>query len=352
MNTDDFPFIEVRGQAESPVTEPVGAKTESAANRRAPFPAFAAASGGDDGRRDQEPQPEEPVDDLLAALASGGARPTRDSGSGGDVPADRTGAGSPPERPGQPAVGADPEAHADGAAASRAQLDRYGVFGNHDWRDAAIYRDLDDPQQRAVDREVFKTLYLLAASSLWQAAATPSGDRREAFLTAAQAYNAKAAELVDDTTPDLAAVTRRQSTVIKQWRNGHARPLMELFEDRTATSDQETLGNKAISKRSLRRSITLFVGLARQGAGRIRRLGCYLALFTQVSVILVKPKPLYHLYPFAAAICREFLSTRIARHEQQKYGAGAVDDFNHYMKLKGASSAAAINRALAWSRTG
>jgi len=96
-----FPFLEVRGEADEPVVEPVGLQADVAANRRAPFPAFASASGDHPG---QDSQPDEPVDDLLAALGSGTARPSRsDQPSSFAEPTDRdAGAGAPPERGGPP----------------------------------------------------------------------------------------------------------------------------------------------------------------------------------------------------------------------------------------------------------
>ncbi|MFE6254271.1 hypothetical protein [Agromyces sp. NPDC057865] len=101
-----FPFIEVRGEADEPVVEsvaqPVAMQAESAANRRTPFPAFAAAAGD---RTGGEPDPGEPVDDLLAALGSGTARPSRDDSSGPAGGADDSGSGTPPERGGPPTGG-------------------------------------------------------------------------------------------------------------------------------------------------------------------------------------------------------------------------------------------------------
>ena len=101
-----FPFIEVRGEADEPVVEsvaqPVAMQAESAANRRAPLPAFAAAAGD---RTGGEPDPGEPVDDLLAALGSGTARPKRDDSSGPAGGADDSGSGTPPERGGPPTGG-------------------------------------------------------------------------------------------------------------------------------------------------------------------------------------------------------------------------------------------------------
>ena len=97
-----FPFLEVRGEAAEPVSEPAGLQAESAASRRAPFPAFVAATGDRSGR---EPEPGEPVDDLLAALGSGTARPSRDDASGPAAGPTDAGSGAPPERGGPPTGG-------------------------------------------------------------------------------------------------------------------------------------------------------------------------------------------------------------------------------------------------------
>lgn len=99
-----FPFLEVRGEAEDSPAESAGDQPEYAANRRAPFPAFASA-GGDRGGRDQEPQRGEPVDDLLAALGSGASRPTRDDEGDRTGASEDRGAGAPPERGGPPSGG-------------------------------------------------------------------------------------------------------------------------------------------------------------------------------------------------------------------------------------------------------
>jgi len=98
---DSFPFIEVRGEAgprSSEISEATtAASIAESAKRRAPFPAFAAARG-DDPFGQPDDRGAEPVDDLLAALGSGAARPTGDgSGTGTSVPGDReSGFGTPP----------------------------------------------------------------------------------------------------------------------------------------------------------------------------------------------------------------------------------------------------------------
>jgi hypothetical protein len=97
-----FPFIEVRGEAgpgnfETATAATAASVAESAANRRAPFPAFAAARGDDPfGRPDD--QGAEPVDDLLAALGSGAARPSDggDHGGGSGAGSSGGGFGTPP----------------------------------------------------------------------------------------------------------------------------------------------------------------------------------------------------------------------------------------------------------------
>ncbi len=98
---DSFPFIEVRGEAGPQSSETSEATTAASvaesAKRRAPFPAFAAVRG-DDPFGQPDDRGAEPVDDLLAALGSGTARP-RGGGSdaGSSVPGDReSGFGTPP----------------------------------------------------------------------------------------------------------------------------------------------------------------------------------------------------------------------------------------------------------------
>ncbi len=111
MTTNDFPFIEVRGQAESPVSEPVGAQTESAANRRAPFPAFASAGGGGDDRggdRGSRRAGRRPARRARVGRRSPDVRRGIDRRArraiGAPAPAD--GGGTPPIRPGDEALDA------------------------------------------------------------------------------------------------------------------------------------------------------------------------------------------------------------------------------------------------------
>ncbi|MDQ0893799.1 hypothetical protein [Agromyces ramosus] len=125
--TSGLPFIEVRGDAESPLAQPVGAPWhESAATARSPFPAFASSNNGDD---DPTREPPAPVDDLLASLGGGASR-SRDSLPPAVAPGG-SGGGTPPTAP-------DP-----------AGLDALGLgFGDDDSDDDDAADELDAPQAR------------------------------------------------------------------------------------------------------------------------------------------------------------------------------------------------------------
>jgi hypothetical protein len=145
--TSGLPFIEVRGDAESPLAQPVGAPwLESAATARSPFPAFASSNNGDD---DPTREPPAPVDDLLASLGGGASR-SRDSLPPAAAPGG-SGGGTPPTAP-VPAgfdalgLGFDDDATdsdddgdaADELGAPQADL-RGGPFGR-----ATLGREIDD----------------------------------------------------------------------------------------------------------------------------------------------------------------------------------------------------------------
>jgi hypothetical protein len=130
-----FPFIEVRGAAGTPVSEPAGLRAEAVANRRPPFPAFASAR---DDEPQRPPQTGEPVDDLLAALGSGGGSGrSRDDDRVDDAPSNPFGSSTPP-RGGTPPPGDDDP------------LDALGLGPDDDEAD-----DVDEPEPPRAPRGRF-----------------------------------------------------------------------------------------------------------------------------------------------------------------------------------------------------
>ena len=150
-----LPFIEVRGDAQSPLAQPVGAPwREASANARTPFPAF-ASNGGDDAPADPTREPPEPVDDLLASLGGGAPRSR-------DVVPPAAGGGRPPSTPvsnGLDALGLGFDAgsdddHDDGADGHDER--RGGLFSPSASARDGITGDDDDS---AIAREIAETGY-------------------------------------------------------------------------------------------------------------------------------------------------------------------------------------------------
>jgi serine/threonine protein kinase/tetratricopeptide (TPR) repeat protein len=237
----------------------------------------------------------------------------------------------------------------EGSVAARAQLERFRILSDADWREGAPYCNLDPQDQAALDRELVRTLYLLAGSSLRQAAAETAATRRIELLQAAHACNAKAMQLTEAKMPEVAPAVREQQESIARWQNvsDADKPSAARLASYSPTVDPELSALQCFQQAKFAEAIPdllswrdsdrsniaawMLLGQAYSGVGDDAQAEiCY------TTCTRLRPQ-----------LAIGYLQRGMSRYRQKKY-RDAAEDFSEFIKLKGTSSTGLINRALAY----
>jgi serine/threonine protein kinase/Flp pilus assembly protein TadD len=241
----------------------------------------------------------------------------------------------------------------EGSAAARAQLERYGVLSDAAWQESPSYRSLDQQDQAALNRELARTLYLLAGSSLRQAAAETTAALRIERLQAAHMYNSKAIQLIDAGMPDVAPAVLDQQESIVQWEHDSAAdkassarlagysqasdPELSAIQRFRHAKFSEALPELLSWRDSDRSNMAAWMLLGQAYAGMGDDAQAEICFTTCTRL---RPQ-----------LSIGYLQRGLSRHRQKNYSK-AADDFGQFIELKGSSSIGLINRALAYHELG
>ncbi|HEX6961324.1 MAG TPA: protein kinase [Lacipirellula sp.] len=248
--------------------------------------------------------------------------------------------------------GVDADAHGEGTQLAKELLETYRVLDGDEWRGASAYMDLAPAQRRQLDRDILGLLHSLAASSMKRSAADSETARRQSLLDESASYNSTALQLAAAAAPDLRTAFISQRRLIQQSRAGHNPPsAKELIEDATALAGPRRAALQLLQQRRYSEALPrlfewrdheptnmaawMLLGVAHAGMGNtVEAEECF------TTCTRLRPQ-------FAFSYFQRGLS----RHQQRKYTA-AAEDFGRYMKRRGISAAALINRALSYEALG